>query len=186
MSSKLTYDSIPIEIKKIANESLGLGVLKSLFSYSYTYHLMIKISDGAFIGFALYHFKNIKMKNGKNYVTGILDSVCISPEYRREGFGTLLTYSVLRKMSSYGVDRVETLLKTFEFEELDGSPGVPLVGNEELLFLLGFKKIKVFKEHYKKKSMKYGYDCLLCGNRPDTCNAILYTIETDNSLTIEN
>jgi len=176
MQPKLTYSSLPLEIKKIANESLGLGVLKSIFSYSNTYHLMIKISDGAFIGFALYHFKNTKMKNGETYVTGVIDAVCVSTAYRGEGFGTLLTFGTLRKMSAYGADRVELLLKTPSTDDRDGEPGVPLIGNEELLFCLGFRKIQMFHEYYSKRSIQYGYDCIFCGNKPDTCKAVLYAI----------
>lgn len=181
MQPKLTYASLPVEIKKIANESLGLGVLKSLFSYSHTYHLMIKISDGAFIGFALYHFQNTRMKNGDKYVTGVIDAICVSTPYRNEGFGTLLTFGTLRKMSAYGADRVELMLKTPGVDDKDGYPGVPLIGNEELLFCLGFRKVQVFDKHYEKKSLQYGYDCLFCGNRPDSCKGMLYAIN-DNEI----
>lgn len=176
MSSTLTYASLPVEIKKIANESLGLGVLKSLFSYSHTYHLMIKISDGVFIGFALYHFQKTRLKNGGTYVTGVIDCVCVATPYRREGFGTLLTFGALRKMSAYGADRVELMLKTPGINDLDGEPGVPLIGNEDLLYCLGFRKIRVYENYFEPKSKQYGYDCSFCGNRPDTCRAILYAI----------
>ena len=176
MSSKLTYSSLPSEIKKIANESLGLGVLKSLFSYSYTYHLIIKISDGIFIGFALYHFEQNRMKDGSVYTTGVIDCVCVSTPYRKEGFGTLLTFGVLRKLSAYGADRVELLLKTPPIADRDGEPGAPIIGSEDLLFCLGFRKVEVFEGHYKDQSQKYGYDCIFCGNRPDSCQAILYAI----------
>lgn len=176
MSSKLSYASIPNEIKQIANESLGLGVLKSLFSYSHTYHLMIKISDGAFIGFALYHFQNRRMKDGKTYVTGVIDCVCVAAPYRKEGFGTLLTFGTLRKMSAYGADRVELLLKTPGLDDRDGEPGVPLIGSEQLLYCMGFRKVKVYDDYFEQKSKKYAYDCKFCGNKPDTCKAILYSI----------
>lgn len=176
MSSELTYASLPSEIKKIANESLGLGVLRSLFSYSHTYHLIIKISDGIFIGFALYHFQKNRSVDGNTYTTGIIDAVCVATAYRKEGFGTLLTFGVLRKMSAYGVDRVELMLKTPHIDDRDGEPGVPLIGSEELLFCLGFRKVELFANHYEQRSKKYGYDCLFCGNRPDTCRAVLYAI----------
>lgn len=176
MSSRLSYASIPKDIKKIANESLGIGVLKSLFSYSHTYHLMIKISDGIFIGFALYHFQNTQMPDGENYVTGVIDCVCVAAPYRKEGFGTLLTFGTLRKMSTYGADRVEMLLKTPGVDDRDGEPGVPLIGSEQLLTCMGFKKIKVYHKYYEKKSIKYDYDCKFCGNKPDSCSAMLYSI----------
>lgn len=183
MSSNLTYTSLPIEIKKIANESLGLGVLKSLFNYSHTYHLMIKISDGIFIGFALYHFQKTRLKNGKTYVTGVIDCVSVATPYRCEGFGTLLTFGVLRKMSAYGADRVEIMLKTPGTDDRDSYPGIPLIGSEDLLHCLGFRKIQAYQNHYAHKSKKYGYDCAFCGDRPDTCMGILYAInDTDSSL----
>lgn len=182
MSSSLTYASLPIEIKKIANEALGLGVLKSLFSYSHTYHLMIKISDGVFIGFALYHFQKTRLKSGKTYVTGVIDCVAVATQHRQEGFGTLLTFGVLRKMSAYGADRVEIMLKTPHVDDRDGYPGVPLVGSEDLLHHLGFRRVKAYENNYVAKSKKYGYDCSFCGNRPDTCIGILYAINDNDGL----
>lgn len=176
MSSKLTYASLPSEIKKIANESLGLGVLRSLFSYANTYHLIIKISDGIFIGFALYHYKTDRMPDGTVYTTGVIDCVCVSTAYRKEGFGTLLTFGVLRKMSAYGADRVELMLKTPSVDDRDGEPGIPLIGSEDLLFCLGFRKVEVYDRLYETQSRKYGYDCLFCGNKPDSCRAMLYAI----------
>ena len=177
MSGKLTYASLPPEIKRIANGSLGIGFLKTLFSYSNTYHLMIKISDGAFIGFSLYHFETTKGAEGSEpVVTGVIDCVCVAAPYRKEGFGTLLTFGTLRKMSASGADRVELMLKTPDMDDREGEPGIPLIGNEELLKHLGFKFVKVFNDHYHKRSEKYGYDCAFCGNRPDTCKGVLYAI----------
>ena len=176
MSAKLTYASLPVEIKKIANESLGLGVLKSMFSYSHTYNLMIKISDGIFIGFVLYHFQNTRLKNGETYTTGVIDCVCVAPAYRKEGFGTLLTFGALRKMSAYGATRIELMLKTPSVDDRDSYPGVPLIGSEDLLFCLGFRKIRVFDNYWHAQSKRLGYDCNFCGNRPDTCKAMLYAI----------
>lgn len=175
MSGKLTYSSLPLEIKKIANGSLGMGFLKSLFKYHYTYHLMIKISDGAFIGFALYHYENTRGKKG--HVTGVIDCICVDTPYRKDGFGTLLTFGTLRKMSAYGCDRVEMNLKTPGLDDKDGEPGVPLIGSEELLRSLGFRFVKVQHDHYFKSSVKYNYDCAFCGNKPDTCKAVLYVID---------
>lgn len=177
MAQKLTYASLPIEIKKIANNSLGLGVLRSLFSYSHTYHMILKIHQGEFIGFSLYHFREKPMHDGGKFVTGVIDAVCVDLPYRKEGFGTLLTLGTLRKMSAYGVDRVEMVLKTPLIDDIDGEPGVPIVGNENFLKSLGFRKIKVYDDHYEKKSLKYGYDCILCGNRPDRCKGVLYAID---------
>lgn len=176
MSKKLSYASIPNEIKQIANESLGLGVLKSMFSYSHTYHLMIKISDGIFIGFALYHFETSKLANGTRYVTGIIDCVCVAPTYRQGGFGTLLTYGVLRKMAAFGVDRIEIILKAPTPADSDGEPGMPYRGSESLLTALGFRKVRTIEEHYVAKSNRYGYSCKFCGTKPDSCTGVLYSI----------
>lgn len=178
MQPKLTYASIPNEIKQIANSSLGLGVLKSMFSHAHTYHLMIKVSDGIIIGFALYHFQSMKTKDGESYTTGIIDCVCVDGPYRKEGFGTLLTFGVLRKMAAYGADRVEIVLKTPGLDNRDGEPGIPLIGSEKLLMCLGFRKVKVYDEPYKQKSIKFGYDCRFCSDHPDTCKGVLYTINS--------
>lgn len=175
MSSKLTYAVLPVEIKKIANDSLGLGVLKSLFSYGKTYNLMIKISDGVFIGFALYHYEHTKV-GGEDLVTGVIDCVCVATPYRKEGFGTLLTFGVLRKMSAYGADRVELMMKVPPREDRDYEPGVPIIGSGELLSALGFKPIKKYHSYWAARSEKYGYDCHFCGNKPDSCDGVLYAI----------
>ncbi len=177
MTGTLTYSTLPVEIKKIANESLGLGFLKSLFNYSNTYHLMIKISDGVFIGFSLYHFEEREVAGVLN-VTGVIDCVYVSAAYRQEGFGTLLTFSTLKKMAAYGADRVELTMKTPGLDNRDGEPGVPLVGSEELLRHLGFSPVKVFKDHYAAKAKKYGYDCNFCNTRPDACLGMLYAIQS--------
>lgn len=173
---KLTYESLPDEVKKIANDSLGPGVLKSLISYNKTYHLMIKISDGAFIGFSLYYFENTRLKNGKNYTTGKIEAICVSPAYRREGFGTLLTYSTLRKMAAYGADRVEIMLKKPNVFDKDIRPGTPLIGSSDLLEQLGFRRVKIFENYYTDISNRYKYECILCNSQPDACKGVLYAI----------
>ncbi len=175
MSSKLTYAVLPVEIKRIANDSLGLGVLKSLFVYGNTYSLMIKISDGVFIGFALYHYQTTKVGD-ENLTTGVIDCVCVSAPYRKEGFGTLLTFGVLRKMSAYGADRVELMMKVPPIADREFEPGIPIIGSPELLVALGFKPIKKYHEYWAAKSEKFGYDCFFCGNKPDSCDGVLYAI----------
>lgn len=177
MAGKLTYASLPVEIKRIANDALGLGFLKSLFSYSHTYHIMIKISNGVFIGFSLYHFEETTTKQGKRFITGVIDCVCVNAPYRKEGFGTLLTFGTLRKMAANGADRVEITLKTPDMDQRDGEPGVPLIGSEKLLRTLGFHFVDIERDHYAAKSKKYGYDCAFCGNKPDTCLGVLYAID---------
>lgn len=182
MKQKLNYSSLPLEIKKIANESLGLGVLKSLFRYSKTYHLMIKISDGVFIGFSLYHFEKTKMSNGESYIKGIIDCVCVATAYRKEGFGTLLTFGTLRKMSAYGANRIEIMLKKPTFYDRDGEPGVPLIGSEKLLQTMGFEKTKTYDNYFIEDSIKHNYDCLSCGNKPDSCSGVLYSINDNDQV----
>lgn len=176
MASRLTYSSLPLEIKRIGWESLGPGVLKSLFAYTNTYHLMIKVSDGIFIGFALYHFVTRKDSSGKKVVTGVIDCVCVKPTYRKEGFGTLLTYGVLRKMSNYGADRVEIALKVPRIVDRDGEPGFPFQGSPKVLDALGFENIDIKDNAFERASVKYGYDCIFCGNRPDTCSSVLFAL----------
>lgn len=178
MASRLTYKSIPTEIKQIANESLGLGILRSLFTSSNTYHLMIKISDGEFIGFSLYHFKSTRMKDGSTHTTGVIDCICVATPYRKAGFGTLLTFGTLRKMSAYGADRVEMVLKTPRGDQRDGDPGVPAIGSQKVLEGMGFKKVKVFDDYFSLQSQKYAYDCNFCGDAPDSCRGILYSINS--------
>lgn len=177
MSSKLTYSSLPIEIKRIANGALGLGFLRSLFSYSSTYHLMIKISDGAFIGFGLYHFEETIRSDGTKTVKGIIDCVVVDTPYRRSGFGSVITFGILRKMSAYNADRVEIVMKSPSAIDIDGQPGVPAIGSTQLLELLNFKHVKTIHDYYKKSSVQFGYDCTFCGNRPDTCKGLLFAID---------
>lgn len=175
-SSRLSYSSLPQEIKHIANNSLGAGVLKSLFDQSKTYHLMIKISDGAFIGFVLYHFERRKMGR-RTYTTGVIDTVCVDLEYRKEGFGTLLTFGVLRKMSAQGsVDRVEITLKAPSTYDAETMPRVPILGSPDLLKALGFRMVDVIPDFAYHRSKKYGYECIVCEDKPCTCKGILFAI----------
>jgi len=176
MSGKLTYAALPVEIKKIANDALGVGFLKTLFNYSQTYHLMIKISDGIFIGFVLYHFEPLKI-GSKEIINGVIDCVCVAAPYRKEGFGTLLTFGTLKKMLAYGAERMELTLKTPTLDNREGEPGVPLIGNEELLQQLGFHFVAVERDKYVAKSKKFGYDCSFCGLKPDACIGIHYAID---------
>lgn len=172
---RLSYSDLPLEVKRIANECLGIGVLRSLFSYDYTYHLILKISDGVLAGFALYHFEEPGRLNVDRI--GVLDCVCVSTPYRQNGFGTFLTYNALKKMSAQGVCRIEAMLKVPRSEDEDALPGVPLLGSSNLLSALGFRAIKEFDNYYAKRSVRYDYECAFCGNKPDTCTAVLYTIQ---------
>lgn len=136
---------------------------------------MIKISDGAFIGFVLYHYERKKMGK-RTYTTGVIDAVCVDLEYRKEGFGTLLTFGVLRKMSAQGVDRVEITLKAPDVYDAETMPTVPILGSPDLLKALGFRMIDTIPGCYYKQSQKYGYDCIVCADRPCSCRGILFAI----------
>ena len=182
MTAKLTYNSLPPEIKAIANESLGAGVLKSMFgSYAHTYHMVIKISNGEFVGFGLYHFKNVRIPGKGTKTVGVIDCVCVSTPYRKDGFGTLITFSVLRNIASYGASRVELILKTPRVEDRDGEPGIPLIGNQQVLQTLGFRRVKIQDGYFAENSKRWGYECRFCGNWPDTCKGITYVIDDDSS-----
>lgn len=181
MSGKLTYASLPPEIKAMANESLGTGVLKSMFnSASHTFHMVIKISNGQFVGFGLYHFKNMSIPGKGRITVGVIDCICVATPYRRDGFGTLITFSVLRKIASYGAKRAEMVLKTPTVEDRDGEPGIPLIGSQKVLQTLGFRRVKEYNNHFMTQSKRWGYECRFCGTWPDRCMGILYVIDDDS------
>lgn len=177
MRGKITYSALPVEIKRIANESLGENVLRSMLDYSNTYHCVGKTSDGILVGFAMYHFVEQPKVNGDVFRTGVIDCVCVSVPYRKDGFGTAITAGVLRKMSSYGVDRIEAMVKVPSFEEgRYGEPGYPFIGSAELLKSFGFKEVGIYPKFYERASIRGDYACASCGNVPDTCKGILYAI----------
>lgn len=173
----LTYASMPQETKRIANANLGRGVLRSIFTGNHEYHLMLKLEDGEIIGFAVYHFEE-RNSGGRDRVLGVLDCVLVDEHHRRMGHGSGMTFAVFKKMSAYGVDRVETLIKQPGYLDRDGEPGVPLAGPTSLLNLLGFKEVKTFHGYYRAQSERLSYDCKFCGNLPDTCKAVLYAKES--------
>ena len=184
MGTRLSYASLPVEIKKIANASLGAGVLRSMFSYANTYHLLIKISDGTFVGFALYHYESDRVRDSGNpYIVGVIDTVCVDPACRREGFGTLLTFGTLRKMSAYGVDRIEVVLNAPPVPpDTEDDPGLPAYGSGALLESMGFRKVKTIEGYFTKASRKFGFECALCGSHPCTCQGVLFAIDEDDRL----
>lgn len=172
--SSLTYASLPKEVKRIGEKSLGAGFLRSLFSYGKDYSLIIKVSDGIVVGFSLYHYDVKTLAPGKTYKTGVIDCICVDTPYRREGFGSFITFSTLRKMGACGADRIEIVLKKPEKDLDDCDPGVPLEGSEIMLQSLGFRKIKEFKKVFYSMSEKKGFECAFCGQYPDVCDGILY------------
>lgn len=177
MDPRLTYASIPDEVKLIAKDSLGLGVLRSLLSYAHTYHLIIKISDGDVVGFSLYHFEETQGSSGESYIVGVVDCICVKDIYRRDGFGTILTFQTIRKMHAYGARRVELVLKTPAPEDFDSTPGFPFGGNGSLLCAMGFRKVKDFEGYFEQLSQRGNYLCRFCEQYPDTCQASLFVID---------
>lgn len=179
MNAKLTYTSLPPEIKAMANESLGAGVLKAMFNHANTSHMVIKVSNGQFVGFGLYHFKTVRVPGKSPKTVGVIDCICVAAPFRKDGFGTLITFSVIRKIASYGATRTEITLKTPRIEDRDGEPGLPLIGNQQVLTTLGFRRVKVYENHFYDHSKRWGYECRLCGTWPDKCKGIFYVIEDD-------
>lgn len=175
----LSYASMPMETKKLANANLGRGVLKSVFNGSHEYHLMLKIEDGKLIGFAIYHFEERTVADQYQLV-GVLDCIVIDAPHRKCGYGSSVTFAILRKMAGYGVNRVEVLSKEPGYFDRDGEPGVPLASPESILGLLGFKKVRTFHDYYENQSTKYGYQCKFCGNPVDSCKAVLYARDSDS------
>lgn len=173
----LTYASMPQETKRIANSNLGRGVLRSVFSGTHEYHLMMKLEDGLVIGFAIYHFEEYRL-GSKNRILGVLDCVIVDEHHRRLGHGSEMTFAVFKKMAAHGVDRVEAIVKEPGFLDRDGEPGVPLADPRSIYDLLGFKQVKTFHDYYKTPSEKYEYECKFCGNTPDSCKAVLYAKES--------
>lgn len=176
MSTQLTYATMPKDLKRIANDALGLGVLKSVFVSGVEYNLIFKVSDGVVVGFGLYHFDERTLGEEK-YTVGVIDIVCVDTPYRTNGFGSSLTFGILCKMSAHNVDRVELVLKTPRRDvAIDTTPGVPTGGSTEMLESLGFRRVQRFEGHYAKRSAMFGTDCILCNSEPDSCDGILYAI----------
>ena len=175
---KLTYRDIPSEVKQIANASLGVGVLRTLLLGKHTYQLILKVVDGILVGFSLYHIET-RGTGSKKTEVGVFDCVCVSPAYRKEGFGTLLTLTTLRKMSAFGVDRIELKLKSPLTEATADTPGVPILGNGSVLEDLGFTRGRVKENAYRSSSRLYSYSCALCGQSPDSCASILYVVQAE-------
>jgi hypothetical protein len=183
MSSKnLTYDLVPSDVKRIADESLGKGVLKTIWN-SVTestpnkrpkFYMILRVVNGEPVGFALFHYAILKTKRF-SYTIGILDAVCVDPIYRGCGYGAMLTFNVLRRMSLHGINRVELMLKARNVDD-DNLPVGPIMGSERFLFDLGFKKIAYINDFWREDSLMWGYDCAACHKIPDECVGILLAI----------
>lgn len=173
---RLTYDLIPDDIKHIADEAIGKGSLEALWrsrdNADTPFNLMWKIVDGISVGFALYHFEDIT--NGTfHYRVGIIDTLCVLPEYRSKSYGAIITFHVLKAMGSMGVNRIELIIREPSIKEYAEYPTMPSIGSERFLFDLGFKKVAYFPDFWKQKSERYAYDCKVCHSHPDACTGVL-------------
>lgn len=173
---KLTYDLIPKDVKNIADKSIGQGVLEAIWrtrgNNDSPFNLMWKIVDGESVGFALYHFESVQ--NGSFiYRVGIIDMLCVLPEYRNRSYGAIITFHVLKAMSTVGINRVEIIMREPETKEYDDYPNMPSIGSERFLYDLGFKKVAYFPNFWRQQSERYAYVCNICNATPDRCTGIL-------------
>lgn len=173
---RLTYELIPDDIKKIADVAVGEGSLEAAWRSrdkgDTPFSLMWKIVDGTSVGFALYHFE--EMTNGSfKYRVGVIDMVCVLPEYRNRSYGAVITYHVLKAMSAIGVNRIELIMREPAMRSYDDYPSMPIIGSERFLYDLGFKKVAYLPDFWKQQSQRYTYACNLCEHQPDKCTGIL-------------
>lgn len=181
-SNALSYTSLPTELKRLAKSSLGAGVLKSLFRYRYTYHIMVKADGDTFVSMVLYHYEN-EVKEGRKITVGVIDCVCVDPNYRSQGFGTLITFATIRKMSVSGAEQIETVMKLPQ-EDQPKKNWKPFSQKlDEHMRSLGFSLRGYSDNYYMKSSMKYRYSCIICDSLPDECRAAHYAITSDDELT---
>lgn len=189
MGSTLTYAALPPDVRRVAAESLGSGVLRSWFTDLCAHHVLMEISDGCFVGFALYHFEQTRLSPDADVVSdpqgvlakGVVDCVCVAPPYRGGGFGRRLTFGALLKMSAVGVRRIETMLKVPHAGadvDHDVSPGVPCSGSPQFWTNLGFRKVGDFPGVFADMSRSVvEYDCAMCHCTPDVCDGVLFAVD---------
>lgn len=178
----LTYDRVPEDVKRIADESIGRGTLKSIWNSvvestpgkNPKFYLILRLVEGEPVGFALFHYAIVRT-SAFDYVVGIIDAVCVSSPYRGSGYGAMLTHNVLRRMTRHGVNRVEIMLKAAR-DLMEDVPGLPMMGSERFLFDLGFKKIAYLDEYWHEDSIDWPYECPVCRSRPDTCTGVLMAV----------
>ena len=114
------------------------------------------------------------MTNGNfKYRVGIIDMLCVLPEYRNRSYGAIITFHVLKAMSAVGVNRIELLIREPATKEYDDYPNMPTIGSERFLYDLGFKKVAYFPEFWKQQSQRYSYSCHICNSVPDECTGVL-------------
>ena len=181
-TKELTFDQVPADGKRIADESMGKGALKSLWTSIVEstpggrpkFYLILRVVDGEPVGFALFHYASISTKRF-TYTIGVIDTVCVSAPYRSYGYGAMLTFNVLRRMSIHGINRVELVLKAGS-KDGDDLPGEPILGSERFLFDLGFRRIDYIDDYWREDSLECAYDCPICHSRPDRCVGVLMAI----------
>lgn len=181
-TKELTYDKVPVDVKRIADESMGKGALKSLWNSiventpgrNPKFYLILRVVDGEPVGFALFHYAIVSTRRF-DYTIGVIDAVCVSTPYRGSGYGSMLTFNVLRRMSLHGVNRVELMLKAKKSDG-DELPTLTTVGSERFLFDLGLKKIAYIEDYWREDSLTWGYDCVVCHERPDSCTGVLMAV----------
>lgn len=177
MTSKtaLAYSDLPSDLKKLAKSSLGSGVLRSLFRYRYTYHLMVKAIGDDIVSMVLYHYES-EGRDESRLIVGVIDCVCVDPNYRGQGFGTLITFATIRKMSASGATSVESIVKLPAKDDGPRNRKPYSVKLDEFMRSLGFELQGYRDNYYVKNSLKYRYTCAICESLPDECRGAHYTI----------
>ena len=171
--SILTLDIVPQDVKDIATRSLGNHALDALFrDQRLPMNLIWKIVDGVSVGFAIYHFETIH--NGSFlYRVGIIDMLCVDAPYQHKSYGAMITFYVLKAMSTVEVNRIEIMMHYPAQDRYDLYPNKPSSGSERFLFDLGFRKVAYFPKYWSKQSERYQYTCAICANSPCTCTGTL-------------
>lgn len=184
--ANLTFADLPDEVKAVGAECLGAGALRSLFRYNYVYHLIMRTQGDTVIGFVLYHFEKIG-KGSKRQSVGVIDTACVAPEFQGNGYGTLLMFGALRKISSSGAHRIEIVSKLPKDEKVARNRKTIAVKVDEYLRSLGLAFEAVYDNHYRDSSIRFSYRCLMCKELPDTCRGALYSVTDDGSeVTVEH
>lgn len=181
-TKELTFDRVPTDVKRIADESLGKGALRSMWMSIVestpggkpTFYMILRLVEGQPVGFALFHYASLSTQKFK-YTIGVIDAVCVSAPYRSSGYGAMLTFNVLRRMSVHGINRVELALKAGS-KDNDELPGEPILGSERFLFDLGFRRIAYIDNYWREDSIEYPYDCPICHSKPDKCMGIVMAV----------
>lgn len=149
------YFQLPVEVRNLANEELGFSVLKYAMSAHRDYHLELKVENGALVGFAIY---------SQVGDTGYVDSLVVAKEFQGSGYGKMLLLKAVKALSLYGCSRAIIVFRRPPYT--DG-------GNfEKSLTRVGFRSFAEKKQPYTNED----YQCQLCGEYPDACDAVYYQL----------